>query len=59
MAWLAGLGLESGLLDRLHIGEDDTRILPLAESVFFAYPVAPVAEAGKPAHFRCLCLDRL
>ena len=58
-AWLAGLGLEPGLLDLLHIGEDDTRILPLAESVFFAYPVMPEAEAGKPAHFRCLCLDRL
>ena len=58
-AWLAGLGLEPGLLDLLHIGEDDTRILPLAESVFFAYPVTPEAEAGKPAHFGCLCLDRL
>ena len=58
-AWLAGLDLDPGLLDLLHIGEDETRILPLAESVFFAYPVAPVAEAGKPAHFRCLCLDRL
>ena len=32
-AWLAGLGLEPGLLELLHIGEDDTRILPLAESV--------------------------
>ena len=58
-AWLAGLGLEPGLLDLLHIGEDDTRILPLAESVFFAYPVMPEAETGKPSHFGCLCLDRL
>ena len=57
--WLTGLGLEPGLLDLLHLGDDDTRILPLAESVFFAYPVMPESEAGKPAHFRCLCLDRL
>ncbi len=59
MAWLGGLGLEPGLVDPQHIGEDDTRILPLAESVFFAYPVAPEAEVGKSAYFRCLCLDRL
>ena len=58
-AWLAALGLEPGLLDLLRIGEDDTRILPLAESVFFSYPVTPEVEAGSPTHFRCLCLDRL
>ncbi len=58
-AWLTGLGLEPGQLDLLHLGDDDTRILPLAESVFFAYPILPESEAGKPAHFRCLCLDRL
>ena len=50
-AWLARLGLDPGLLDLLHIGEDDTRILPLAESVFFAYPVAPEAEAGEARSF--------
>ncbi len=48
MAWLAGLGLEPGLLDLLHIGEDDTRILPLAESVFFAYPVRRKQKPGSP-----------
>ena len=58
-AWLAGLGLDPGLLDLLHIGEDDTTILPLAESVYFTYPVMPEAEAGKPARFGCLSLDRL
>ena len=58
-AWLAGLGLDPGLLDLLRIGEEETRILPLAESVFVAYPVMPEAETGKPAHFRCLCLERL
>jgi Mg2+ and Co2+ transporter CorA len=58
-AWLTALGLEAGLLDLLHLGDDDTRILPLGESVFFAYPVPPESDAGKPDHFRCLCLDRL
>ena len=48
-AWLAGLGLEPGLLDLLHLGEDETRILPLAESVFFAYPVTSEGEAEKTA----------
>ena len=58
-AWLAGLGLDPGLIDLLEIGEDETRILPLAEAVFVAYPVPAGEEAWKPAHFACLCLDRL
>ena len=58
-AWLAGLGLDAGLLDQLQIGDDATRFLPLAESLFVAYPVPAPEEGGAPAHFGVLCLDRL
>jgi len=59
LTWLAGLGLDQELLDQLHIGEDQSRILPLDEAVFFAYPVPASTETGKHAHFAFLCLDRL
>jgi len=35
-AWLAKLGLDPGLLDPLQIGDCETRILPLGESVYVA-----------------------
>lgn len=58
-AWLAGLGLDPGLLDLLRIGENETKILPLDASVFVAYPIVSRGEAGVPAYFGCLCLERL
>jgi magnesium transporter len=59
VAWLAGLGLDPGLVELMQVGEDETRILPLADSVFVAYPVPAGEGAWKPAHFSCLCLERL
>ena len=58
-AWLAGLGLDAELLDQLQIGDDTTRFLPWAESLFVAYPVPAPEEGGAPAHFGIMCLDRL
>ena len=58
-AWLAGLGLDAGLLDQLQIGGDETRILSRAESVFVAYPIPSADEDGAPDHHALLCLDRL
>jgi len=58
-AWLAKLGLDPGLHDPLQIGDCETRILPLGESVYVAYPVPAEDEARKPAHIGILCLDRL
>ena len=58
-AWLAGLGLDPGMLELMQIGDDETRILPLAESVYVAYAVPAGDERSRPAHFGCLCLDRL
>ena len=57
-AWLAGLGLDPGLLDLLQ-SERTKR-----ESSRWPSPcTSPTrdagAEAGKPARFGCLCLDRL
>jgi magnesium transporter len=57
--WLSELGLDPGLFDLLQIGDNETRILPLAEAVYVAYPVPTEDEAGKPAHVGILCLDRL
>ncbi len=57
-AWLAGLGLDPGLLELLRIGDDEPRILPLADAVLVAYPV-PGKEPGTPGHFGILCIDRL
>ncbi len=59
VAWLAGLGLDPGLIEGLQIGSAETRILPLADSLFFAYPVMAGEDGTKPAQFGCLCLDRL
>ena len=58
-AWLAGLGLDPGMIELMQIGDDETRILPLAESVYVAYAVPTGDERSRPAHFGCLCLDRL
>jgi magnesium transporter len=58
-AWLSELGLDPGLLDLLQIGDNETRILPLAEAVYVAYPVPAGDEARQPAHIGILCLDRL
>ena len=57
--WLAGLGLDPGMLELMQIGDDETRIVPLAESVYVAYAVPAGDERSRPAHFGCLCLDRL
>ena len=57
--WLAGLGLDPAVLDQLQIGDDSTRILPLAEGVLLVYPVAAADDAGGPGRFTCLCLERL
>jgi magnesium transporter len=57
--WLAGVGLAPGTIDLLQIGDDQTRILPLADFVYFSYPLRAGDEVSKPAHFRCLCLERL
>jgi len=57
--WLAGLGLDPGLLDLLQLGADETAILPLREAVFVSYPVPAGGDAQEPAYFRWLCLDRL
>jgi hypothetical protein len=45
-AWLAGLGLAPGLLDLLLADPGETRIIPLAEAVFVAYPVEGEVNAG-------------
>lgn len=57
-AWLADLGLDPALLELMQIGDAETSVLPLVDAVFFAYP-APAEDAGTPARFGCLCLDRL
>ena len=57
--WLAALGLDPGLVDLMQVGADETRILPLAGSVFFAYPVPAGDQAREHDHFGCLCLERL
>jgi len=59
LGWLGGLGLDPAVLDALQIGDDSPRILPLAESVFLAYPVAAADDAGSAGRFPCLCLERL
>jgi Mg2+ and Co2+ transporter CorA len=58
-AWLAGLGLDAGLLDELQIGDGVTRFLPLGELLFVGYPVPAPEEGEAPVHFGVLCLDRL
>ena len=58
-AWLAGLGLDAEMLDLMEIGDGETRIVPLAEAVYVAYPVPTGGDSEKPAHFSFLCLDRL
>ncbi len=57
-AWLANLGLDAGLLELMRVGDAETSVLPLAESVCFACSV-PAEDDGTPARFSCLCLDRL
>lgn len=57
-AWLAGLGLDPELLVLMPLGEDETRIVPLTDAVFVAYPV-PTERDGKPGYFRFLGLERL
>jgi len=57
--WLAALGLDAGLIDLMQVGVDETRILPVAGSVFFAYPVPTGDQAREHDHFGCLCLERL
>ena len=57
--WLAGLGLDPEIMNLLPISDGETRILPLAEAVYVAYPVPAGEEARKPAHIGFLCLDRL
>jgi Mg2+ and Co2+ transporter CorA len=58
-AWPAMAGLDPDLFDPLQIGNDQTLILPLADSVYIAFPIPKGDDARKPAHFRFLCLDRL
>ena len=57
--WLAGLGLDPELLELLQISEDETRIVPLGETVYVSFPVPAEDGSRKPAHFRFLCLERL
>jgi magnesium transporter len=58
-AWIVGLGLDQGLVEELHLGDDETRILPLTDSVFVAFLVMPGEDARTPVRFAYLCLDRL
>ncbi len=58
-AWLARLGLDPELLELLKQREGETRILPLADAVFVAYPLPSGAEGQRATHFGFLCLDRL
>ncbi len=58
-AWLIGLGLAPGLVEELQIGDAETKILPLTDSVYVAYPVMPAEDARTPFRFGYLCLDRL
>ena len=58
-AWLVGLGLDQGLVEELHLGDDETRILPLTNAVFVAFLVMPGEDARTPVRFAYLCLDRL
>lgn len=57
--WLAGIGVSSGTLELLQLGEEETRIVPLVDSVYLAYPITTGDTFQTPAHFRVLCLDRL
>jgi magnesium transporter len=57
--WLGDLGLDPALLELLQLGSEETKILPLADLVYVAYPVAATKEGQKPDHFGLLCLDRL
>jgi magnesium transporter len=59
LAWLAALGVDPELVDLFHVGADETRIVPLADAVFVAYPVPGEGKTGAAAHFGCLCLERL
>jgi len=58
-AWMAGLGLDAELIDLARADQGETRILPLAEAVFVAYPVPARNDATRHAHFGLLCIDRL
>jgi len=58
-AWLVGLGLDPGLVEEFQIGDAETRILPLTDMAFVAYPVWPGEDAGATISFGFLCLDRL
>jgi magnesium transporter len=58
-SWLAGIGVSPGTLELLQLGEDETRIVPLVDSVYLAYPMSTGDKFRKPAHFRIFCLDRL
>jgi len=58
-AWIVGLGLDHGLVEELHLGDEETRILPLTDSVFVAFLVMPGEDARTPVRFAYLCLDRL
>jgi magnesium transporter len=57
--WLAGIGVSPETVELLQLGEDETRIIPLIDSVYFAYPMSSGDGFRNPAHFRVLCLDRL
>jgi Mg2+ and Co2+ transporter CorA len=58
-AWLAGLGLGPELLEVFRVGSDETRIVPLGEAAFVAYPVPAAGDAWEPVHLGILCLERL
>jgi Mg2+ and Co2+ transporter CorA len=57
--WLAALGIDSAVVEELGIGNDESRILPLRDLVFVAYPIVAGEEAPTPSLLGCLCLDRL
>ncbi len=57
--WSVSVGLDQEIFDRLHFDVDQTRVIPLADSVYASYPVLTGDGSRKPASFRFLCLDRL
>jgi magnesium transporter len=56
--WLSSLGLDAETIELLHLEQEETRILPLADAVLFSYPVCIDVDTP-PTQFQFLCLDRM
>ena len=57
--WLAGIGIGPGTLELMQLDEEETRIVPLVDTVYLAYPMLTGDNFQTSAHFRVVCVDRL